>query len=166
MTSRASISSETRMAPISAVNPAPTLAAKAIPAMSGTTMRVSAKEATTPMKAWAPMPWSELKLSSPTSYPVAELRASPQGQKVSKLLPSENWRPAAICTKRSEMSWATITPRRLCMASRWAMLRPPPPTTKAPMPTVTLEISAMISPRCRSARGRLARARPKKANCS
>ena len=111
------------MAPISAVNPAPTLAAKAIPAMSGTTMRVSAKEATTPMKAWAPMPWSELKLSSPTSYPVAELRA-----KTTKNMP--------------------------------------PPTTKAPMPTVTLEISAMISPRCRSARGRLARARPKKANCS
>ena len=70
MTSSASISSEMRAAPSSAVNDVPTWAARATPATRGVISRVFAQEDTSPVNAWAPIcdrPW---KPSSPTCVPV------------------------------------------------------------------------------------------------
>ena len=70
MTSVASISSEMRIAPSSAVKPAPTCAASVIPAMSGVISRVFAKAETKPVKASAPISSRPLNPSSPTCVPV------------------------------------------------------------------------------------------------
>ena len=55
ITSVASISSEMRIAPSSAVNPAPTCAASVMPAMSGVISRVFANADTKPVNASAPI---------------------------------------------------------------------------------------------------------------
>ena len=65
MTSRASISSEMRMAPSCAVNPAPTCAARAIPAISGVISRVLATEEMMPVNASAPICWRPLNPFEP-----------------------------------------------------------------------------------------------------
>src|SRR5437764_6300903 len=70
MTSSASISSEMRAAPSSAVNDVPTCAASATPATSGVISRVFAQLDTRPVNACAPIwdsPWNP---SSPTWVPV------------------------------------------------------------------------------------------------
>ena len=58
------------MAPSCAVKPAPTCAARATPATRGVISRVLANEEMTPTKAWAPICWSPVNPSSPTSVPV------------------------------------------------------------------------------------------------
>ncbi len=70
MTSSASISSEMRAAPSSAVNDVPTCAASATPAMSGVISRVFAQLLTRPVNACAPICDSPWKPSSPTWVPV------------------------------------------------------------------------------------------------
>jgi hypothetical protein len=70
MVSRASISSEIRAAPISAVNEVPICAASATPATSGVISRVFAHEDTRPVKASAPIERSPWKPWSPTWVPV------------------------------------------------------------------------------------------------
>ena len=55
MVSSASISSEIRIAPSWAVNPAPTVATSALPAMSGATSRVLKYAVTKPEKADVPI---------------------------------------------------------------------------------------------------------------
>src|SRR3989442_14057433 len=70
ITSSASISSEIRAAPSSAVNEGPTWAASATPATSGVISLVLAQEDTRPVNACAPIwdrPWNP---SSPTWGPV------------------------------------------------------------------------------------------------
>ena len=59
ITSRASISSLIRMAPSSAVAPAPTVAASACPDTRGATTRTLTRAATKPVKASTPMLPSE-----------------------------------------------------------------------------------------------------------
>ena len=71
ITSSASISSEMRFAPSSAVKPAPTWAARATPKMIGATSRVLPKLATRPVNDSAPRPRRLLKPSMPTVAPVA-----------------------------------------------------------------------------------------------
>ena len=90
------------MAPSWAVNPAPTCAASATPAMSGVISRVLATDDTTPVNASAPICWRPLKPWRPTSVPVKN-----DIEKITKNIP--------------------------------------PPTTRAPAPTVMSEISVMIS---------------------
>ena len=53
------------MAPSSAVNPAPTWAARVTPAISGVISLVFAKAEMNPVKASAPISWSPLNPSSP-----------------------------------------------------------------------------------------------------
>ena len=70
MTSSASISSEMRAAPSSAVNDVPICAASATPATSGVISRVLAQELTRPVKASAPIDRSPWNPSRPTCVPV------------------------------------------------------------------------------------------------
>ena len=70
MTSSASISSEIRAAPSSAVNDVPTCAASATPATSGVISRVFAQLETSPVNACAPICDSPWNPSSPTWVPV------------------------------------------------------------------------------------------------
>ena len=61
ITSRASISSEMRMAPISAVAPAPTVAARASPVTTGAVSRTFTMAAKKPVKASTPILPNEAK---------------------------------------------------------------------------------------------------------
>src|SRR5437667_12552296 len=70
ITSSASISSEMRAAPSSAVNEVPTCAARATPATSGVISRVLAHEDTRPVNACAPIWESPWNPSNPTWVPV------------------------------------------------------------------------------------------------
>ena len=75
ITSSASISSEIRAAPSSAVKDVPTWAASATPATSGVISRVFAQLDTRPVKAWAPIWDSPWKPSRPTWVPVKNAMA-------------------------------------------------------------------------------------------
>ncbi len=131
-----------RMAPISAVNPAPTCAARAVAAMSGVTSRTLAKLPTSPVNASAPICSRPLNPWSPTSVPVKkDMAKTTKTMPLPKIHAPEPTAMLLMCSatwlRHRSRSTTSVTTRVMTLASntRWFPNSANTPRTDLKAPT-------------------------------